>query len=105
MADINELVSLIGETQQFFRQQAQRQVNTSLTLRNWLFGFYISEYELQGDDRAEYGAKAFKEIITRLEKKGFNQLHERHLYLCKDFYLAYPNILRLVTAKSYIAGF
>ena len=101
MADINELVSLIGETQQFFRQQAQRQVNTSLTLRN-LFGFYISEYELQGDDRAEYGAKAFKEIIKRLEKKSFNQIRERHLYLCKDFYLAYPNILRLVTAKSYI---
>ena len=61
--------------------------------------FFISENELQGDDRAEYGAKAFKEIIKRLEKKGFNQLHERHLYLCKDFYLAYPNILRLVTAK------
>ena len=73
MTDINELVSLIGETQQFFRQQAQRQVNTSLTLRNWLFGFYISEYELQRDDRAEYGAKAFKEIVTRLEKKGFNE--------------------------------
>jgi len=59
MADIQELVSLISETQQFFKQQAQRQVNTALTLRNWLFGFYIAEYELNGSDRAVYGEKIY----------------------------------------------
>ena len=52
MENIQDLVSLIGETQQFFKQQAQKQVNIALTLRNWLFGFYISEYELNGADRA-----------------------------------------------------
>jgi hypothetical protein len=26
-----------------------------LTLRNWLIGYYIAEYELQGSDRADYG--------------------------------------------------
>lgn len=105
MSDINELISLIGETQQYFKQQAQRQVNTALTLRNWLFGFYITEYELNGSDRAKYGTKLFKEIASRLEKDGFRQIRERHLYLCKDFYMAYPNILRTVSAKSYIADF
>lgn len=102
MTSIQELVSLIGETQHFFKQQAQRQVNTALTLRNWFFGFYIAEYELNGSDRAVYGQKLFKEINTRLEKQGFHNIRERHLYLCKDFYFAYPDILRSATAKLYL---
>lgn len=105
MADLNQLISLIGETQQHFKQKAQQQVNTALTLRNWLFGFYIAEYELSGTDRAEYGQKIYKEIANRLESQGFQQIRERHLYLCKDFYFAYPNILRSVTAKLYLSDF
>ena len=102
MSTIKELVSIIGETQDFFKLQASRQVNTALTIRNWLFGYYIAEYELNGADRAEYGQRLFKEITNRLEKQGFKQIRERHLYLCKAFYLAYPNILRSVTAKLYL---
>jgi predicted nuclease of restriction endonuclease-like (RecB) superfamily len=102
MANIHELVSIIGETQHYFKLQASRQVDTALTLRNWLFGYYIAEYELNGADRAEYGQKLFKEIAQRLEEQGFRQIRERHLYLCKDFYTAYPNILRTVSAKFYL---
>lgn len=105
MSNINELVLLISETQNYFKQQAQRQVNTALTLRNWLFGFYIEEYELNGADRADYGKKLYKEISVKLENLGFRQIRERHLYLCKDFYVQYPNILRSASAKFYIADF
>jgi predicted nuclease of restriction endonuclease-like (RecB) superfamily len=102
MANLQELVSVIGETQNYFKLQASRQVDTSLTLRNWLFGYYIAEYELNGADRAEYGQRLFKEIANSLEKQGFSRIRERHLYLCMDFYLAYPNILRTVSAKLYL---
>lgn len=61
MNDINGLVSVIGETQQYFKLQASKQVDTALTLRNWLFGYYIAEYELNGSEIATYGAKLFKE--------------------------------------------
>ncbi|MEI6753333.1 MAG: PDDEXK nuclease domain-containing protein [Paludibacter sp.] len=105
MTDINGLISVIGETQYYFKRQVSKQVDTALTLRNWLFGYYIAEYELNGSDRALYGAKLFKEIANRLEKTGFVKIRERHLYLCKDFYIEYPNILRTLSAKSYIAGF
>ena len=105
MNDINGLVSVIGETQQYFKLQASKQVDVALTLRNWLFGYYIAEYELNGADRATYGARLFKEISKRLEQQGFKQIRERHLYLCKDFYAVYPNILRSVTAKLYISEF
>lgn len=103
MANIQELVSLIGETQQYFKLQASRQVDTALTLRNWLFGYYIAEYELNGADRAEYGQKLFKEISKRT--KHIPGMSERNLYLFKSFYFAYPNILQSPTAKLYLTGF
>ena len=105
MNNINGLVLLIGETQHYFKQQASKQVDVALTLRNWFFGYYISEYELNGADRAAYGAKLFKEIAFRLERNGYKQIRERHLYLCKDFYLTYPQILRSLSAEFYISEF
>jgi len=102
MQEISSLISKIGETQIFFKNQAQRQVNVALTLRNWLIGFYISEYELNGNDRAEYGKNLYKEIEKRLKNSGVEQIRERHLYICKDFYITYQNILRTPTAKLYL---
>lgn len=102
MQEISLLISIIGETQSFFKNQAQRQVNLALTLRNWLIGFYISEYELNGNDRAEYGKNLYKEIEKRLKNSGVEQIRERHLYICRDFYKIYPEILRSPSAKLYI---
>jgi predicted nuclease of restriction endonuclease-like (RecB) superfamily len=100
--NIESLVSSILETNQFFKQQTQQQVNVSLTLRNWFIGFYMVEYEQAGTDRAQYGKKLYKVIAKRLETQGLKHLRERHLYLCKDLYLAYPNILLTASAKLYI---
>lgn len=105
MKKLDVLINLISDTQSFFKQQVQKQVNIGLTLRNLLFGFYIVEYELNGSDRAEYGTRLYKEIEKRLKTIGVLQIRERHLYLCKDFYLAYPNILRSAIAKSYLINF
>ena len=99
------LVTGITETSHYFQQQAQKQVNTALTLRNWLIGAYLVEYELNGTDRAVYGQRLFKELVHRLEQQGAKQIRERHLYLCKDFYVAYPQILRTVSAKSHLLNF
>ena len=52
--------SLIDSIQQVHGEmaaQASKAVNISLTLRNWLIGCYVAEYELRGADRAEYGQK------------------------------------------------
>ena len=102
MQELSLLISKIGETQNFFKNQAQRQVNVALTLRNWLIGFYISEYELNGNDRAEYGKNLYKEIEKRLKKSGVEQIRERHLYICRDFFKIYPEILRSPSAKLYL---
>lgn len=75
-------------------------MNTALTLLNWIIGNYILEYEQKGKDRAAYGQKLCKTIAEKLKAKGLKSLGERNFYLCKDFCLAYPQILQTVSAKS-----
>lgn len=99
------LAKTIQETNTYFLNKAQQQVNTALTIRNWLIGFYIVEYEQNGNDRATYGTGLLKVLAKRLLEKGIKSLQERNLYLCRDFYQAYPQILQSVTAKLYIADF
>lgn len=99
---ISQLAATIEQTNQYFLRLVQRQVNVALTLRNWVMGYYIVEYEQHGEDRAEYGQKLYKEIADKLKDKGVKSIRERHLYLCVDFYEAYPQILRTVSAKSYL---
>ena len=100
MQEISLLISKIGETQNFFKNQAQRQVNVALTLRNWLIGFYISEYELNGNDRAEYGKNLYKEIAKKCE--SIAGLSERNLYWFSTPYKTYQNNLQTLTAKLYL---
>lgn len=102
---IEALSENIQAANAYFLNKAQKQVNTALTLRNWLIGCYIVEYEQSGNDRADYGARLYKEIAQRLAKKGLKSIRERHLYLCKDLYVAYPQILRTASAKSYLIDF
>lgn len=47
------------------RSFAYNAVNVAMVQRNWLLGRRIAEEELQGDDRAKYGA----EVIKRLSKE------------------------------------
>ena len=102
---LENLTVNIIEANSFFFNTAQKQVNTALTLRNCLIGFYIVEYEQSGRDRAKYGKKLYKLIAEKLAGRGLKSIRERHLYLCKDLYKGYPQILRTLSAKSYLAGF
>ena len=47
-----------------FLRQATHAVNVSLTLRNWLIGAYIHEYELRGADRAKYGENSSNSAVA-----------------------------------------
>jgi len=67
-------------------------VNQSLTIRNWLFGHYIVEYEQNGEDRAKYGSELLKKLTNRLSIKNIKGLSDRSLRNCRQFYLAYPEI-------------
>jgi predicted nuclease of restriction endonuclease-like (RecB) superfamily len=91
------LAKAIQQTNQLFLSQAQRQINTMLTLRNWAIGYYIFEYEQQGEDRAEYGERLFRKLAERLKVLGTKGLSFTNLHLYKQFYLVYPQIVQSAT--------
>lgn len=68
--NLQQLTVAIRDAADYFLKQAQRQVNTSLTLRNWIIGYYIVEYEQKGKDRAKYGDKLLEELAKELKKPG-----------------------------------
>ena len=55
-----------GETHAKLAAQASRAVNTSRTLRNWVIGFHITEYEQHGTDRGKYGDRLIERLSDRL---------------------------------------
>ena len=65
------LVAAIGQAHAELAAQAARAVNTSLTLRNWLIGFHIEEYERRGVDRQLYGEKLLDRLSESLNQKAF----------------------------------
>jgi hypothetical protein len=97
--DISTLLNSIRDTHQWFAGQAARQINTSLTLRNWLIGMYLVEYEQKGQDRAQYGEALYQIIADRTKKMGLKGMGMRSLYHFRSLYLAYPEILQFLTAK------
>jgi predicted nuclease of restriction endonuclease-like (RecB) superfamily len=105
LTGISDLVQAIERTNQFFLEKVQQQVNSSLTLRNWMIGYYIVEYEYKGTDRAEYGQKLCARIAENLKAKNRQSLRKRHLYLCRNLYTYYPQILQSVIAQSHLIGF
>ena len=91
------LLVSIADTSHYFQQQAQKQVNVALTLRNWLIGVYLVEYEQHGQDKAKYGEKLYKNLAKKLQEQGVKGLSFTNLHLCKQFYVAYPQIVQTVS--------
>lgn len=81
------------------RNAAYKAVNTALVQRNWLIGYRIAEEELQGEDRAEYGAGIIKKLAKELTAeygKGFTKTNLYNFYL---FYKLYPEIFHSPSGK------
>jgi len=88
-----ELAKAIGQVHFDLANQASRAVNVSLTLRNWMIGYYIEEYERSGADRAEYGERLMDRLAETLSGQGLPRCERRELYRYRTFYLTYPRIV------------
>jgi hypothetical protein len=96
---LSSVANDIHTAHKWFSEQAVRQVNTALTLRNWVIGLYIREYEQHGADRAQYGEKVLLNLSKRLHQKGLKSMGERRLREYRLFYQMYPQIWRTASAK------
>ena len=82
------------------RETAYRQVNEALVKRNWELGKLIAEEELNGQDRAIYGASIIKDLSKRLTAtygKGFTK---SYLYSYVVFYKSHLTIFQSPIGKS-----
>ena len=75
---------------------AKSDVNQLLTIRNWIIGLYIVEFEQNGDDRAQYGERLLDNLSEKLDIKGLGRVQ---LNLCRIFYQKYPQLSTAVSRK------
>ncbi len=93
-----DLVLAIRDISVQMSSQAVRAVNISLTLRNWLIGCYIDEFEMVGADRAIYGEQLIDALAKGLNKYEL-RIGRRQLYNCRAFYKVYPQIVQTLNAQ------
>ena len=91
--DFERLVELCQQTHEETRRSAARAVDRSLVVRNWLFGWYIVEFEQSGEDRAEYGAQTLKRLSAALKERIGRGFSLRSLEQFRRFYLQSEEIL------------
>ena len=96
-----KLVTLFEHTHFVMQARAVRSVDIALVVRNWLFGWYIVEFEKGGPERTEmYGKALFDRLATRLKKTEMKGLSATNLRKCREFYLAYIEIQQTASVKS-----
>ena len=98
MKNITQLISTINDVHSELQASVANAVNKALTIRNWLIGYYIVEYEQKGEDRAEYGDKVIDTLAQKL--KSIKGIDKRSLYKFRQFYLVYQYLTP--TIKYYL---
>jgi predicted nuclease of restriction endonuclease-like (RecB) superfamily len=86
------LLTAISDAHQQARAGAAGAVNRHLILRNWLIGAYLVEFEQNGEDRAEYGARVIQRVASDLKSRDIGGLGGSMLKDCRTFYRLYPQI-------------
>ena len=85
-----ELTHVIQSTHDAAQTCAVKAINRMQTMRNWLIGYYIVEFEQHGKDRAEYGSQLLKKLEERVNRKGLNVTLFKN---ARNFYLLYPQMV------------
>ena len=93
------LISNVCQTHSALQQHALQAINQSLTVRNWLIGCYIVEFEQNGEGRAKYGARLLAEMAKELKKRGIKGCSVMALQNNRNFYQMYPQIQQTVSVK------
>ena len=99
-SDYDEVLSGVVELLEQARRAAARSVNVIMTATYWEIGRRIVEYDQSGEERAEYGQELMVRLGDDLTKRFGRGFGWRNLFQMRAFYLAWPNILQTLSAKS-----
>ncbi|MDL2224001.1 PDDEXK nuclease domain-containing protein [Bacteroidales bacterium OttesenSCG-928-M06] len=94
--NFDQLIDNVYQTHCQLQLNAKKVVNINLTIRNWLVGYYIVEFEQNGEDRAKYGENLIGELASKLKAKGLKGFSVSALKNHRTFYLLYPQISQSV---------
>lgn len=97
--NFSSLVEAIRQVHEHCSAHSFKAINVSLTLRNWIIGYYILEYEQRGSDRAEYGERLLESLSGRLQHAGMSRAEPRELRRYRQFYLIYSRIWESLTPE------
>lgn len=86
----NDLASIVQTTHDAAQSSVVKAINRMQTMRNWLIGYYIVEFEQHGKDRAEYGTQLLKKLEERVDRKG---LTTTLFKWARKFYRLYPQMM------------
>lgn len=86
----DELTKIIRDTHDAAQTTAVKAINRMQTMRNWLYGYYIIEFEQHGKDRAEYGTQLLKRLKERVNRKGLTETLFKN---SRKFYRLYPQMV------------
>jgi len=92
----NNLIHNIETTHSVLQTSVAKAINRGLTIRNWLIGYYIVEFEQNGQDRAKYGDTLIRNIEANIKDKGIKGLSFTNLNTYRKFYIIYPQIVQAV---------
>lgn len=72
MSEFENLAITFQVTQDALLRHSARAVDSALVVRNWLFGWYLVEFENASASRADlYGKELINKLAKRLKEKGF----------------------------------
>jgi hypothetical protein len=89
----SQLTQSIRKTSDTLRSYTGKAINQFLTIRNWLIGFYIVEFEQRGEDRAAYGEKLLQSLAKELKDES---LSYSNLKIYRLFFKTYPQIAQVI---------
>ncbi len=92
-----DLVQAVKVTHSATQAGAVKAINRMQTMRNWIIGYYIVEFEQKGKERAEYGEHLLEKLEERVAVRG---LTKEILSLCRSFYTIYLQMVSLFRASS-----
>ncbi len=87
-----DLVTQISRIDGTSRLSAGQTLQQTLSLRNWLIGACIVEFEQAGEDRAAYGQVLIQTLARALTKAGCHGLSASNLKNFRQVALAYPGL-------------
>jgi predicted nuclease of restriction endonuclease-like (RecB) superfamily len=88
----SDLIQAFRQTHEEAHASAAKTVNRHLVLRNWLFGAYLIEFQQNGEDRAQYGAKLLKRVSADLRRLAIPGTSVDQLERMRLLYSIYPQL-------------